>query len=153
SRPVMSWHPSGLLLAIAYEYKSEAMIEIINLRDPKENMEVKMYKYEKIIDFDYSDDGRKWLLSAVIDGQSDIYVFDIPSRRDERITHDWYDDLNPRFIENSSKIIFSSNRVQDTLKREAFKEMPQFNNYDLFIYDYSKKDPVLKRVTNTLFIN
>ncbi len=153
NRPVMSWHPSGLLLAVAYERKSEAMIEIVNLRDPKENMEVKMYKYEKILDFDYSDDGRKWLLSAIIDGQSDIFVFDIPSRRDERITNDWYDDLNPRFIENSSKIVFSSNRTQDTLKREAYREMPQFNNYDLFVYDYSKKDPALKRITNTLFIN
>src|SRR5690606_34803301 len=31
--------------------------------------------------------------------------------------------------------------------------IPEFNNYNLFIYDYLSKDPLLKRVTNTLFIN
>jgi Tol biopolymer transport system component len=156
SEPVIAWHPNGILLAVAYEKKSNALIQVLNTKSKKpkkDGFEVKMYKYEKILDFDYSSDGRKWVLSAVTNGQSDLYVFDVLSRRDERITNDWYDDLNPRFVQLSTKIIFSSNRNEDSLKKARFMQLPQFNNYDLYIYEYAIKDPELTRVTNTPFIN
>lgn len=151
--PLLAWHPSGILLAVSYEKRSEQKIEVININDKKENIKLDMYKYEKILDFDYSSDGRKWVFSAVRNGQSDIYVFDIASRRDEQITNDWYDDLNPKFIQRTTNIIFSSNRSLDSLHKEAYQKMSELNNYDLFVYDYAQKDPVLKRVTNTSFTN
>lgn len=153
SEPVLAWHPSSQLLAVSYEKKSAAVIEVININNKKENQEVLMYKYEKILDFDYSNDGRKWVLSAIRNGQSDIYVFDIVSRRDEQVTNDWYDDLNPHFMNRSSMIVFSSNRADDTLRVTPYTELSPFNNFDLVAYDYALKDPVLKRVTNTPFIN
>ena len=151
--PILSWHPNSFFLAIAYEHKSRALVQIVNLRDKKESVSANMYKYEKILDFDYSSDGRKWVISAVRNGQSDIFVYDIPSRRDEQITNDWYDDLHPKFIKKSGKIIFSSNRVADSIKVESYSKFPMFNTYDLFIYDYDKKDPELTRATNTPYIN
>ncbi len=54
-------------------------------------------------------------MSAVQQGQSDIFTFNLISGSYERLTNDFYDDLNPRFIENSTKIVFSSNRNSDTL--------------------------------------
>ncbi len=151
--PIIAWHPNSLMLAISYEHKSRALVEIVNLRDKKEAVSVNMYKYEKILDFEYSSDGRKWVLSALRNGQSDLYVYDIPSRRDEQITNDWYDDLYPRFLDKSTKIIFSSNRQQDSIKTEAYVRFPMFNTYDLFVYDYLKRDPKLTRITNTPYIN
>ncbi len=66
-----------------------------------------------------------------------------------KITDDVYDDLNPRFIEGSSKIIFSSNRSQDSLKT-GFKDPNRLKgDKDLFEYDLSKKSLVLKNITNT----
>lgn len=153
SAPILTWHPSSFLLAIAYEKNSMPFVQIVNLRDKKESVQVNMYKYEKILDFNYSKDGRKWVLSALRNGQSDIYVYDIPSRRDEQITNDWFDDLYPQFIERSEKIIFSSNRVQDSLKNTSYTKFPVINSYDLFIYDYDKRNPVLTRVTNTPLVN
>lgn len=151
--PVITWHPSSFLLAIAYEKRSMPFVQIVNLRDKKESISVNMYKYEKIIDFDYDKSGRKWVLSALRNGQSDIYVYDIPSRRDEQITNDWFDDLNPKFLEKSDNIIFSSNRQQDTIRNAAYVRFPLLNSYDLFIYNYEQRNPVLKRVTNTPYVN
>lgn len=153
TEPIISWHPNSFFLAIAYEHKSKPFVQIVNLRDKKESVSANMYKYEKILDFDYSSDGRKWVISAVRNGQSDIFVYDIPSRRDEQITNDWYDDLYPRFIEKSSKIIFSSNRVRDSISVDAYSKFPMFNSYDLFIYDYDLRNPLLQRATNTPYIN
>lgn len=153
SRPTLAWHPSSVLLAVNYEKKSMPMINVLNLNEKKESTLIKMYKYEKILDLDYSGDGRKWVLSAIRNGQSDLYVFDIPSRRDEQLTNDWFDDLQPRFIDNSNKIVFSSNRVLDSLGKDRYMQFPEFNNFDLFVYDYRLKDPVVKHVTRTPFIN
>lgn len=153
STPILTWHPSSFLLAVAYEKNSMPFVQIVNLRDKKENVQINMYKYEKILNFDYSQDGRKWVISALRNGQSDIYVYDIPSRRDEQITNDWYDDLYPQFVERTDKIIFSSNRSNDTIRNATYSKFPTINSYDLFLYDFDKRNPVLKRVTNTPFVN
>lgn len=153
SIPIITWHPSSFLLAIAFEKKSMPFVQIVNLRDKKESVSVNMYKYEKILDLDYSKDGRKWIISAVRNGQSDLFMYDIPSRRDDQITNDWYDDLTPRFLENSDNFIFSSNREYDSLKVSAYKNFPVVNSYDLFLYNYEQRSPVVTRVTNTPFIN
>ncbi len=153
SIPIIAWHPNSFLLAIAFEKRSMPFVQVVNLRDKKESMTVNMYKYERILDFDYSKDGRKWAVSAIRNGQSDLFVYDISSRRDEQITNDWYDDLNPRFLERSDNIIFSSNRTQDSLKNDVYRVFPIINSYDLFIYNFEQRNPVLTRVTNTPFIN
>ncbi len=150
--PILSWHPSSLLLAVSYEKKSMPCINILNLADKKENVLIKMYKYEKILDFDYSSDGRRWVLSAIRNGQSDLYLYDIPSRRDEQLTNDWYDDLNPRYFERSNKIVFSSNRINDSLKKETYSIFSPVVNYDLFEYNLMTRSIELKRLTKTPYI-
>ncbi len=151
--PVLTWHPSSQLVAIAYEVKSNATIYVANIAKKKEKLIIPMYKYEKILDFSYSDNGRKFVLSAIKNGQSDIFVFDIPSRRDEQITNDYFDDHYPRFIKKSEEIIFSSNRTTDSLQKTDFVKQPLINSKDLFIYHYAERDNKLVRVTNTPFAN
>ncbi len=149
----ITWHPSSLLLAISHEQKSMPQIKVLNLVNKKDDYLIKMYKYEKILDLDYSADGRKWVLSAIKNGQSDLYLFDIMSRRDEQITDDWFDDLNPRFYDRSNKIVFSSNRITDTLHKEVFRNFPIINNYDLFLFDLTKPTNDCKRIISTPFDN
>jgi len=94
------------------------------------------------------------VISAVQRGQSDIFLFNISSGSHEQITDDVYDDLYPRFIQNGRMIIFSSNRVSDTLPPKM-ADAPEIIplNYDLFAFDYNTKSSVLRRVTSTRFAN
>ena len=151
--PVLAWHPSSQLLAIAYEDKSNATIYVANIFKKKEKLIIPMYKYEKILDFSYSDNGRKFVISAIKNGQSDIFVFDIPSRRDEQITNDYFDDLYPRFINKSNEIIFSSNRISDSLQKVDFSKQRLINTKDLFLYNYLQRDNKLIQVTKTPMAN
>jgi len=57
--------------------------------------------------------------------------------------------LNPRFINNSSMIVFSSNRENDTLGIEPEEVTDVPDNFDLFVYNYAKRDKVLRRITDT----
>ena len=52
------------------------------------------------------------LLSAVRNGQSDIYTYDLTEFNFHQITNDIYDDLDPSFVAFPGKtgIIFASNR-------------------------------------------
>ena len=58
------------------------------------------------------------LLSAVKNGQSDIFVYDYDKNEIEQITNDSYADLDATFVTfpNKSGIIFSSNRPNPNIK-------------------------------------
>ncbi|MBK6837165.1 MAG: hypothetical protein IPG90_01860 [Bacteroidetes bacterium] len=94
--------------------------------------EGKLFNFEKVLDFAYSDDGLLLVMSAVQKGQSDIFVYNLRTRTFEQITKDFYDDLHPRFINHSSAIVFSSNRINDTLEVDKKAILPGRTNFDVF---------------------
>ncbi|OFX17872.1 MAG: hypothetical protein A2033_18260 [Bacteroidetes bacterium GWA2_31_9] len=151
SYPIIAWHPRGEVLSAIIESKGELKLMSYSISD--ERFETKFMPYfEKILDFSYSDDGLKMVFSAVQNGKTDIFVYNVPSNTNEQITNDYFDDFNPRFIDNSKSIIFSSNRLSDTLSvLKKFEK--KSDTYDLFIYDYANKNNSLTRLTNTPYDN
>ncbi|MBI3500313.1 MAG: hypothetical protein HY063_00815 [Bacteroidetes bacterium] len=156
--PLIAWHPNGDRFAIITERKGELLLTYYTLKTKKLETQ-KIFNFEKIIDFSYSEDGKVMALSAVQNGQSDIFVYTPGSGNAEQITKDIYDDLNPRFINHSTKIIFSSNRPSDTIRFMSAYPLdlkknlqPMEQNY-IFIYNYKTKSPFLRRVTNTPLVN
>lgn len=145
--PVLAWHPTGKVLAIITEKEGGLKFIQYILKDDHLSERNLLY-FDKILDFSYSQDGSKLVFSAVKDSKTDIYVFDIASSSSEQITNDIADDFKPKFNSESKKIIFSSNRLNDTIKEKSESYGHQF---DLFVYDYQNKDKVLKRLTSTLF--
>jgi len=147
--PVISWHPTGKILSIITEKEGGLKLTQYIIKD-EETTERNLLYFDKILDFSYSDDGYKMVFSAVKNSKTDIYVFDIASSTSEQITNDIADDFDPKFVNNSNKILFSSNRLNDTI---AIKETKFEDQFDLFIYDYSYQNPVLSRLTNSLHQN
>lgn len=145
--PVLAWHPTGKVLAIITE-KEGGLTFIQYIVDDDRLTERNLLYFDKILDFSYSPDGSKMVFSAVKDSKTDIYVFDIASSSSEQITNDIADDFSPRFQNGSKEIVFSSNRLNDTISVELETYGHQF---DLFVYDYQNKDNVLDRLTSTLY--
>lgn len=147
--PLLAWHPTGDLLAILTERKGEAVLYFYTPEEKRFDKQI-LYNFDKICDLSYSDDGNFLVFSAVQRGQSDIFVYNIASGSYEQVTRDVYNDLQPRFINRSSDIVFSSNRVSDTIRFDPKVDINKlrFDN-DLFIYHYKSKSNILHRVTNT----
>lgn len=148
--PVIGWHPSGQALAFFSELKGELLLFIYDLEN--ETMVRKpMKNLDKILDFSYSNDGKKIIFSGVVKGQADLYLYEVLGGNTTQITDDIYDDLNPRFLEDDKKVIFASNRDNDTIfKKPAIKFIDRKN--DIFIYDLSQINHTYKyldRITNT----
>jgi Tol biopolymer transport system component len=148
SYPLLAWHPTGKLLAYMIEHQGRPWLHLYNL-ETKKTARQPIYEVQKITDMAYADNGKFMVMSAVRQGQSDLYVFNIAASSFERLTDDIYTELNPRFINNSSQIVFSSNRLNDTLEivPEVMDDVP--DKFDLFVYDYVNRSEVLKRITDT----
>ncbi|MGC1391627.1 MAG: hypothetical protein WA816_11370 [Bacteroidales bacterium] len=145
--PVIAWHPSGKILTFINDEKSDLQMYFYRVDEKTTTRRILLY-FDKILDFSYSPEGSRLVFSAVKDGITDIYIHTIASGTNEQITRDIADDLNPSFMKDSpDKIIFSSNRLSDTLTNTAdpFEKVSQ--TFDLFTYDLTRKSNVVVRLS------
>ncbi|MCK5782318.1 MAG: hypothetical protein KAH10_06985 [Flavobacteriales bacterium] len=151
SYPLIQWHPEGNNLAFVMENKGTVFLYIYDIENDK------MYNrtfgvLDKINSLSFSEDGNKIVLSAVRDGFSDIYIYHLQTQVLENITKDSFDDIDPVFFNNDSEIVFSSNRYSDTIVHS--KRFAVGKKYkDLFIYNFNNKSTVLKKATDTRYID
>lgn len=154
--PILAWHPTGKIVAMIYEKKDQLVIHTVDL-ETGENVKRNLPGFEKINSASYSPDGKKLAMSAVRKsrGQSDVFVYGINTSAIEPLTNDIWDDNNPVFVNGSKQIIFESNRVNDTIRKEddANFFVKVNRNMDLFMAQYPFKNKVLVRITNTTDVN
>ena len=147
SYPVLAWHPSGKSFAFMIEKKGKLILKNYTLDDDKTTSK-EIFLLDKVTDMAYSPDGQKIVFSGVKKGQSDLYLYYLIGNRQDQLTNDIFDDHQPKFLMDGKRIIFSSNRINDTLKTEnSYK--PFNTNNDIFIYNVATKSKVLERITNT----
>ncbi|MGE5382471.1 MAG: hypothetical protein ACM3PX_03495 [Omnitrophica WOR_2 bacterium] len=148
SYPIIAFHPGGSVLSVITEKKGELVFNQIEIKNRKKTKQ-SIFGYQKILSMAYSPNGRDLVFSAIRRGQSDIFVFNVASASSQQITKDIFDDLNPTYL-GANEIIFSSNRIKDTLTEEPKLNKPGLPaTHDLFIYNLATKSDVLRRVTNT----
>lgn len=147
--PKLAWHPGGEILGFNLEDKGRCYYYPYIIEEKKLEKRL-LVDVEKITDWSYSPDGRFMLFSGFRHGQSDIFLYSFQARSVQNITNDIFDDYQPRFIDKQTKIVYSSNRNHDTLLTdEKFYEISPQTHYDLFLYDYAKKNNQLLRITST----
>ncbi len=148
SFPLIAWNADGSILGMTLEEEGHCYYHPYNMESGKWEKRF-LVDVEKITAWTYSDDGKMMLFSGFKNGQSDIFLYSFLSRSFQNLTNDFYDDYNPIFL-NPQQIVFSSNRNRDTISlKDGFMEAQPQPHYDLFLYEYGKKDPALLRVTNT----
>jgi len=152
SYPVLLWHPTGKFLTSFTEKKGKVWMTYHHI-DKRKREKNKFFYFEKVLDAAYADNGQEIVLSGVQKGQSDIFVYNIRTHTNQQLTKDFYDDLTPRFVNNSRFVVFASNRIVDTLDVDRRDILPPSSNFDLFMYDYISKSPQLKRITSTPGVN
>jgi hypothetical protein len=152
SYPVLAWHPTSEIIGFVTEEKGFLKIHFYNLGTREITTRNLLY-FEKILDFSFSPDARKLVFSAVSDGQTDIWVYDIASSTNERLTNDLADDFHPRFINNMDNISFVSNRRLDTLFMENDPENNTTTAFAVYVYDYARKDSELQKISEGKYIN
>lgn len=159
SYPILTWAPQGDYLSIIREKKADNILFLYNL---EENSWRKRYlmNFDRVLSISYNSAGNLLAMSAVKNGQSDIYLYNVGANSYTQITKDIYDDEQPVFINNSTALLFSSNRINDTLKFDVetaknFKRdtLKGQSNNDIFLLDLKNNSQILKRITETPLCN
>ncbi|MFQ3579553.1 MAG: hypothetical protein SNJ71_05375, partial [Bacteroidales bacterium] len=146
SHPIVAWHPSGKLVSVIFEEKNDIWLHSYPIDENEEHLSRKMLYFQKILHFNYSPNGLQLVLSAVKNGQTDIYIHDLVSRTNKQITNDLADDLFPIYSTDGTAVLFCSNRVSDSLT--ATEIQPHF---DIFSYSIYSQTQFLKRLTSTKY--
>lgn len=145
--PKLAWHPTSQLLSWTFEKQGRAYLGQYRLDEGK-TTEKELFRIDKVVDLSYADDGRRMVFAGVSEGQTDLYLYQVIGNNQQRITNDPFDDLQPRFLPGTNKIIFTSNRPDDTLRVDV-PVQPIPNETDIFILDLDRPGAVLEQVTNT----
>jgi len=150
--PIMSWIDNENIAVITKKY-GKNFLWFFNVNS-RRRQKKELTRLSNIKDFDVSESGNLAVMSADLNGQSDIFLISLRRNSIKRVTKDIYDDINPKFIPGSSSIIFSSNRPSDSLKVEKKINIEELSDvYNLFVYSIDTTRNILFRVTNTLSRN
>jgi len=152
--PLLSWTKGGTL-AVIYENQGEVILDIYNDITEKDLTgkfaSRKFLKdFDQIQDFDVSDNGTTIILSAISKGQNDLFLYDITRGRITQLTNDLYDDLSPRFVGSAGKIVFTSNRLKDSLDVDKGSYKTLTNKFNLFLHDGKPKQETVRRLVDSM---
>ncbi len=134
--PLIAWDPQGTRLAVIYYSEGKIHLFVYDIVSHYKRVVTDLDMFDQIQDMKYMLDNNTLLLSAVKNGQSDIFVYHIPNSDVEQITNDVYDDLDATFVTFPGKtgIIYSSNRPTG-IAPTGDTVIPSNNHYNIFLVD------------------
>ncbi len=147
--PMMAWDPKGNMLAVIYNEEGRLKLFVYDVIT-----RVKPYKrdltdvFDQVQDMKYIYNSQTLLFSAVKNGQTDIYTYDVENEKVKQITNDVYDDLDASFVAfpNKNGILFSSNRPSASDPGSDTSLMK--NRFNIFmVTNSSPENPELNQIT------
>ncbi|MEP6675903.1 MAG: hypothetical protein ABJA78_12130 [Ferruginibacter sp.] len=149
--PMMAWDDKGTRIAVLYSEEGKLKLFVYDVIT-----KIKLYKldltnkFSQIQDMKFYSNGKalSLLMTAVNNGHTDIYTFDLDKEKATAITNDVYDDLDASFVAFPGKtgIIFSSNRPNPQAK-SADTVLPGYNRYNIFLVTNFGDKPELNQIT------
>jgi hypothetical protein len=150
--PLLAWHPSKPEITFAYEHRD--VIKLVKYRlDSGEKMEqIIPTDFQRIYSISYLND-LDYIMSASLDGFSDLVLYKSKNRNFEKITNDYYDDLDALYttIDGKKGILFASNRKNQSIESVRLDTILPLDKFDIFFLPDGSKE--LQRLTATSWIN
>jgi hypothetical protein len=148
--PQIAWNPDNQRLAVLYERRDVPKLVMIDLKTHKKERNILSPEFQRVFSMDFVNPN-DILLSAAMKGYTDLFLYRTISRQTERISNDFWDDLDASILtlDGRKSIIFSSNRLKDSLNFERLDTILPITQFDVFLYDLESRNPELIRLTNT----
>ena len=137
--PIMAWDGKGSRLATVYWGKDKVKLMVYDIVTGGKAVD-QVLPFDQVQDAQYFLDHKRMILSAVKNGHTDIYIYNIETQKLQQITDDVYDDIDAAFVSfpNKNGIIFASNRPVAEAK-SGDTTMPGTNHYNIFLVDVDDK--------------
>jgi Tol biopolymer transport system component len=130
-----SWSPDGKRYVVTSFTKGRNNLIIISLKNRvRVEREIRIEGIQSFDNPEWSPNGRYIVFSGLVDGYSDLYLYDLERDTTTKLTSDPYSDLQPAWSSDSKKIIFISDRGPET----DF-DRQEFSPYRLSEYSLERK--------------
>lgn len=106
-----AWAPDSRRFAFVAFSKGRNKLIIVDANRGKEIDELFIPGVPAFSNPTWSPDGRSVVVTGLVDGQSDLYWFDLSSKEVRQLTNDPYSDLQPKFSADGNNIVFSTDRL------------------------------------------
>lgn len=152
--PLIAWNPTGLDLTVMFERRDLVKLLRYDILSKKSTVEDLSSEFQRVYSMDFVNPNTL-VLSAAVRGLSDIFLYFTNTRQSQRITSDFWDDLDAVYVNigNQKGILFASNRQDSVLQRASLDTILPINTFDIFYYDLENKSQELVRVTHTPLVN
>jgi len=134
--PLISWDNKGTRLAVVYWDRGKTKLFVYDIVRKYKLIVQDLPDFQQVQDMKYMLNNNTLLLSAVRNGQSDIYTYNIEKSEYKQITNDIYDDQDASFVAFPGKtgIIYSSNRpAKNAVTKDTV--LPSNYHYNVFMVD------------------
>ena len=152
--PLITWHSESKEISILYEDKDILKLRKIALDSKEHNEQIIPEMYQRIYSIDYASD-HDYVFSAAVRGHSDLFYYKSKTRETDRITEDFYNDLDAKVITSNGEkgILFVSNRSDNRIYEQRLDTILPLDKFDIFYYPLSANEKTLQRITFTPEIN
>lgn len=147
--PKTAWDPKGTRLAVVYEEEGRLKLFVYDVVTRVKPFKRDLTdKFDQIQSMQYIQNEQNLLLSAVKDGHTNIFVYNIENETVRRVTDDVYDDLDASFVAFPGKngILFSSNRP--SAEAQGADTSLMMNRFNIFmVTNFSTDHPEINQIT------
>jgi len=147
--PIMAWDPKGTRISVIYSEEGKLKLFVYDIVTRIKQYKIDLTdKLDQVQDMKYMLNSNTLLLTAVKNGHTDIYSFEIQNEKLKQITNDVYDDLDASFVAfpNKNGIIFASNRPGPDVKG-GDTSLPSNNHYNVYLITNFGDKPELNQLT------
>ncbi len=129
-----TWAPDNRHFAIISFVKGKNNILIYDTKRRRIQHKIEIPTLDAFSNLDWSDDGKSLVLSGLMDGQTDLYLYHLETGELEQLTNDPYSNIQPKWAPDGSQIVFVSDRSQYT----DF-EKNRYGDYRICLFDMKTK--------------
>jgi Tol biopolymer transport system component len=106
-----AWSPDSKQFAFSIFSKGRNQLLIIDVQNGSTVLRTGMEKVEQFGNLTWSPNGKDIAFSGMIEGQSDIFSYNLDTKQVSQITNDEYSDYAPSYSPDGKKVVFSSDRA------------------------------------------
>jgi hypothetical protein len=149
--PILDWHPTKAEVSVLFDRKDILYLRKYKLSGKTEYAEQELPGiFQRVYSMRYVND-MEYIFSANTDGFSDLYYYKSKNRNHERLTNDFFDDLDAVYTELGGEpgVLFSSNRTNDTIMDMRLDTVLPTGNFDIYFLPLNNPTKKLKQLTFT----
>lgn len=151
--PILAWDNTGFKLGIVYKAGKYIQIKVYNsIKASLWTYRIPKSRFDRITGFSFLQGDKEIVVTAIKNGQSDLYMLQFRGYQITQLTDDAWDEADPVYVSGGSRkgIIFLSNRPQSYVNiRPLPNELPTGKMNGYFYSLTTKSDDLLQLTRET----